>query len=121
MATTSIQEMIIKLQDKTEIERLISLINLGICAALESQILSIEEAEFYLYSPHTMEQLKKLGVAQELIDVVHLGTELEDVKSLLPEKLSDSIAEIKAESIKFLKSLRSVPSKNFSRKKWIQT
>lgn len=37
MATTSIQEMVIQLQDKTEIERLISLINLWICAAIESQ------------------------------------------------------------------------------------
>lgn len=121
MTTTFVQEMVIQLQDKAEIERLISLINLGICAALENQALSIEEAEFYLYSPHTMEQLQELGVAQELIDVVHLGTELEDVKSLLPEKLSDSIAEIKVESIKLLKSLRSVSPNNFPKKKWIQT
>jgi hypothetical protein len=113
--------MVIQLQDKTEIERLISLLNLGICAALESQVLSLEEAESYLYSPYTMEQLEKLGVAQELSALIHLGTELEDVKSLLPEKLSDSIAEIKGESIKVLKSLRSAPDQNICKKKWIQT
>lgn len=66
MATTSIQEIVIKLQDKTEIERLISLINLGICAALEREVLSIEEAEYYLYSPYTMEQAEKWVVNQDL-------------------------------------------------------
>lgn len=120
MEKNSVQQIVIQLRDKAEIERLACIINLGICAAIESGALSIEEAEYYLYSPYTIEQLEKLGVAQDLIDVVHLGTELEDVKSLIPKKLDDSIKEIRAETIKFLKSMHSAPSSSFPRKKWVQ-
>ena len=121
MAVTSTSiKLVIQLEDKSEIERLISIVNLGICTALESGILSIEEAESYLYSPYTMEQLEKLGVAQKLIDVVHLGTELEDIKNLLPDNFDQSLKEIKVETIEFLKSLTSNPSTPLPRKKWVQ-
>lgn len=120
MEPSLFKEMVIQLQDKTEIERLNCIINLGICAAIKNGVLSIEEAEKYLYSLYTMEQLEKLGVAQDLIDVVHLGTELEDVKSLLPEKIQDSLEEIRVETIKFLQFLHSAPSNSLSRKKWVQ-
>lgn len=116
----TLTKLIVQLQEKAEIERLISIINIGICTALESGALSFEEAETYLYSPYTIEQLEKLGVAQKLIDLVHLGTELEDVKSLLPDKLNSSIEEIKVETIEFLKSLTSNSSTRFPRKKWLQ-
>ena len=119
-AISNSTKLIVQLQDKPEIERLISIINLGICTALESGVLTLEEAESYLYSPYTIEQLEKLGVAQKLIDLVHLGTELEDIKSLLPDKLDSSIEEIKVETIEFLKSLNSNSSNRFPRKKWVQ-
>ena len=116
----TLAKKIIQLDNKIEIERLICILNLGICAALNSGSLTIEEAETYLYSPYTMEQLEKLGVDQELIELIQLGTELEDVKSLIPEKLSDSIEEIEMESIKFLKSLASNISTNIPQNKWIK-
>ncbi|MGK7878257.1 MAG: DUF3969 family protein [Xenococcaceae cyanobacterium] len=113
-------KLMIQLEDKAEIERLISLISLGICAALKKGIVNLEAAESYLYSPYTIEQLKSLEVDQELIDLIHLGTELEDVESLIPEKLSDSICEIEVGTLKFLQSLCSGSSNDRSRKKWIQ-
>ena len=108
---------VIQLENRTEIELLISLLNLGLCAALNSGCLTIEEAEIYLYSPYTLEQLEKLGVDRELIDLIQLGTELEDVQSLISEKLGDSIEEIQVGTIKFLKSLALI---NVPKNKWIK-
>lgn len=116
---TAVNEMMIKIADKREIEHLISILNLGLCVAIENGVLNIEEAEAYLYSPYTMEQLEKLDVAQELIDIIHLGTELEDLESLLPEKLSSGIEEIKTSTLEFMKSGQA-PISTTSRKKWIQ-
>ena len=118
--TLTSNKLMIHLQEKQEIERLISIIILGLCTAIERGVLSLEEAESYLYSPYTMEQLEKLGVDRKLIDVVHLGTELEDIKSLLPDKLDRSLEEIKIETIEFLKSLNSNSSTPLPRKKWVQ-
>lgn len=116
---TVVNEMMIKIADKIEIEHFISILNLGLCVAIENGVLSIEEAEAYLYSPYTMEQLEKLGVAQELIDIIHLGTELSDLESLLPEKLSSGIEEIKTNTLELIKS-RSALISTTDRKKWIQ-
>ncbi len=113
-------ELTIKVEEKVEIEILVSIINLGICAAHKEGVISIEEAESYLYSPYSMEQLKKLGVEQELIDIIHLGTELEDVKSLLPSEFALSIKEIEEKTLQFMQALTKSSPKAFPRKKWIQ-
>lgn len=110
-------EMIIQIEDKTEVERLLSILNVGLCAALAQGVLSIEAAEHYLYSPYTLETLQQLGVSPELLQVVHLGTELEDVESLLPEKLDESLVEMKELSFKILKTLPTPDAEQ----QWIQT
>ncbi len=110
-------EMVIEVEDKTEVERFLSILNLGLCVALEQGTLSIEAAEQYLYSPYTLEKLQQLGVSPELLQVVHLGTELEDVESLLTEKLDESLAEMKELSFKILQTL---PASD-AEQQWIQT
>lgn len=110
-------EMIIQIEDKAEIERLLSILNLGLCAALAQGVLSIEAAEHYLYSPYTLEMLQELDVSPKLLQVVHLGTELEDVESLLPEKLDESLAEMKQLSLEILRTL----SATNPDRQWVQT
>lgn len=119
--TEDSSQIVIKVSGKVEIERLIAILNLGVCSALDNNVLSIEEAAAYLYSPYTMEQMKKLGLAQELIDTIHLGTELEDVESLLPDKLKDSIEEIEAETLKFMQALLTTAPNTSPPPKWIQS
>ncbi|MES9730013.1 DUF3969 family protein [Bacillus safensis] len=36
------------------------------------------------------------------MNILHLGTELEDVESLIPQELSDSLEEIRVKCLKFL-------------------
>lgn len=109
--------MIIQVEDRTEVERLLSILNIGLCVALEQGTLSIEAAEQYFYSPYTLKKLQELGVSPQLLTVVHLGTELEDVESLLPEKLGESLAEMKELSFQILETL---PATDVGQK-WVQT
>jgi hypothetical protein len=106
----------ISVEEKSEIERIILLMNLGLTNALNEGLISIEEAENFLFSPYTMEQLKELKVNKEIIRIINLGCELENVEHLIPDKLTDSIDEIKNQSIKLLKTL---PKPNLPLKKWI--
>ena len=79
--------------------------SLGLCAAIAANSLTIAEAEVALFNPGVLAQLEALGVGQELRDIVHLGTELEDVVSLAPERLGESVAEIQTLALEFLRSL----------------
>ncbi len=92
--------------------------SLGICAAIVGESLSIAEAES-LFNPHTLEQLETLGLASDLIEIVHLGTELEDVQSLIPERLSESLTEIEAKALTFLNSIDLSTQATFRVKSWI--
>jgi hypothetical protein len=113
-------ELTIKVDEKEEIEIFVSIIILGLCTALKEDVLGIEDAESYLYNPYSMERLKKLAVNQELIDIVHLGTELEDVKSLLPGELTASIEEIEEKTLQFIQALANRLPNAPPRKKWIR-
>lgn len=118
---TNLNEILIKAEGKQEIEVLIAVLNLGICTALENNLMTLEQVESYLYSPYTIEHLRRLEVNQDLIGLIHLGTELENVKSLIPEKYQESISEIKLGTHEFIKTLADSSAKNVSRKKWIRT
>lgn len=73
--------MLLDLKNPTNFKMLL-LLNLGILHALKNKIITIEEAEIMLYSPHMMNLLIENKIRQELINIIHLGTELEDVTAL---------------------------------------
>ena len=70
----------------------------------------------YLYSPHTVEKINALDINEEVVKLVEYGCELEDVESLIPNKLNNSIDEISNASVELL---RSVPKPVLPLKKWI--
>ncbi len=79
----------ISVNGKNEAERLLCILNIGVAACLKEGLISIEESENFLYSPYSMELLKEAKLDSEIIDLIHLGSELEDVESLIPEKLKN--------------------------------
>jgi hypothetical protein len=109
--------LVIQVADRTEIERLLAILHLGLCTAIEQGVLPITSAEDYLYSPYTLEQLETLGVSPQSLRLVHLGTELEDVASLLPEKLQESLVEIKQAALTLLQTLPYSPG---AEHQWVQ-
>lgn len=88
-------ELKISITGKSGSERLVSIIQLGIITALENEIMSIEEAEGYLFNPFTAEKLEKYGFNKEVIDIIRDGCELEDIESLVPDKLLTNISKLK--------------------------
>jgi len=71
------------------------LINLiGIFEALKRDILSIDEAEKILFSPHMVAKLRMKGCDEKILDILERGCELEDIVSLIPDKILKTINEL---------------------------
>lgn len=87
------------IKGKNEIERLLLALNIGLLIALEKGMFKLEELEGYLYNPYSVQILEKMGIDTKVIDLISLGCELEDVNSLIPEKLVKTIQELKDKSI----------------------
>jgi Protein of unknown function (DUF3969) len=112
--------MILKLEERPEIERWVAVMSLGICAAIAKKGMSIEAAESRLFNPRTLAQLEKLGMTQNVLDILHLGTELEDIQSLAPERLRDSLEEIQAKALEILSQLEQSVLSTSQIEQWIQ-
>lgn len=51
----------------------------------------IEEAELLMFSPYFAGNLKKYDLNEMLLQVTEEGCELEDIESLIPDRLADVI------------------------------
>ena len=78
-----------------EIEYFLSITILGVIEAILNKKISIDEAEKIFFSPGVASNLEKAGIDYSVIQSIWLGTELEDVYSLIPEKLNESLLDIK--------------------------
>jgi chemotaxis protein CheY-P-specific phosphatase CheC len=84
-------------------EKMILLSIIGILEALKRDCLQIDEAEKFLFSPHMINILKSLKGNDKIINLLERGCELEDIVSLIPEKLEKIINELKESAIEVLK------------------
>ncbi|EHQ4622277.1 DUF3969 family protein [Salmonella enterica] len=71
--------------------RFIGFLSLGVLYCLDNKAISINEAEEFIFKPYVSALLSEINAPQELIKVVELGCELEDIESLMPEKLPVNI------------------------------
>jgi hypothetical protein len=78
-------------------QRLLALLSLGMCDMLENNVISIDEAERLLFSPHSMQCCELIGADERIISMIHEGTELDSIKRLLPpEQFGISLDRIRA-------------------------
>jgi hypothetical protein len=103
-------------EELNQFEKLLTIISLGLSVAIKHQVINIDEAEQLLYSPLTMKKLNEMGVNPEMIDLIHAGTELEDLESLLPNELTKSLSKMED---KALKILTTSPKMNPQLDKWL--
>lgn len=96
-------------------EKIILITIIGVLESLENGALTIDEAEKYLFSPHTVRKLYEKKCSLKIIRVIEKGCELEDIASLIPESLSKVIGEIKHEAIGILNSYE-----EFNKAFWIE-
>ena len=98
-------EMQLSIRGKHEMARIIGILQLGLLTALEQGIVSIEEAEGYIFSPYTAECLEQLEMDTRIVDVIRKGCELEDIVSLLPQHLPKTIVDLKDEVVRICKDI----------------
>jgi Protein of unknown function (DUF3969) len=94
--------LMFNLDDRADVTQLVAVMSLGLCTAIGAGSVSIETAEQRLFNPQVLTQLAGLELPEELLEIVHLGTELEDIQSLMPERLADSLGEMQAKALAFL-------------------
>lgn len=71
------------------------LINLiGIFETLKRGGLSIDEAEKILFSPRMVAKLRMKGCDEKILDILERGCELEDIVSLIPDRILKTINEL---------------------------
>lgn len=91
--------------EKNQVERITNILLIGLLTGLEKGSISIEEAEGYLFNPYSVERLEKYNTSSEIIEIIKLGCELEDIESLLPEKLQENIRLLKERAVLLLESI----------------
>lgn len=103
-------------QNEANIMVLVFLI--GVLEALEKGIISIDESQDYIFTPYSIRVLNEKGIDKRIIEIIEHGCELEDIQSLLPDKVGEKIKSLKSAAEEQLKSVRQF-EKNYEVKKWI--
>ena len=105
--------------DSFEYGRIIGALVIGVGTALKEKTISFDEAEQYLFNSHTMEILKLMDVPKEVVDLIHTGMELEEVRSLVPRHFDEILGKMIAlahQQVKFLPKTRDLSDKWFTTK-----
>lgn len=95
---------------KNNLEKLLLVLSLGLTEAIKAKAISIDDAEKILYGPSSLKVFKNLKLNEKLIDLINLGTELEDIEDLLPEKLEKNLDEMSKISTMVLAGLPKLDS-----------
>jgi hypothetical protein len=82
----------------------LALVIIGTLRALRLKVLSINEAQQIIFSPAILGVLRSKGYDQRIIDMIHLGTELENIESIIPNQLEKSIGDIERMAVQYLES-----------------
>ena len=78
--------------DRTDAKKIVLLMTLGLCEAIRSKAISIDEAEYYLFKPGTMSLFKR---DKEVRHIINLCTEFDAIARLVgPEHLEEVIADV---------------------------
>ncbi|MDC9589808.1 DUF3969 family protein [Xenorhabdus sp. XENO-10] len=80
--------------DERYAEKFFSLLILGIVHSLDKKLISIDEAEGYIFTPSVLGLLKEIKATKELNDIVEAGCLLEDIANLAPEGWQNHIDEL---------------------------
>lgn len=88
---------------------------IGTLETVKEGSITIDEAEKFLFSPCMIKKLRLRKCDEKIIELIAKGCELEDIDSLLPEKLDEVIDGLKKETIMIIKNY-----KEYSNIFWLQ-
>ncbi len=97
-------------------EKMLLLAILGNLEAVQKGVITIDEAEKFIFSPYIARKLTIKGCNKQIIKLVKKGCELEDINSLIPEKINQVLDELKKETLNLIDNY-----KTFDSSFWIET
>lgn len=80
--------------DGEHAEKFLGFLLLGVLHAIDMKAISIDEAESLIFKPSTSTLLTKAGFSEDIVNIIDYGCELEDIESLIPERLADNVKEL---------------------------
>lgn len=90
------------------VEKIVSLLSLGICQAIKHEVLSVAEAERLLYTPATMEIINRIGANKRVSNLIHQGCELEDVLKLVPDAFPEALSKLEQDALNSLQNTKNI-------------
>lgn len=96
-------------------EKIVLINVIGTLEALKRNKVSIDEAEKFLFSPHVIAKLQNKKCDEKIIDILERGCELEDIKSLIPNRMLKTINELENKALELLNDYP-----NFNRTAWLE-
>ena len=87
---------------------------LGILYSLKERVVTINESEQYLFCPRVVMKLKEKCCNKDIVNLVECGCELEDIKSLLPEKYDYELDQLIKRVLEQLKLYKIDEKKEFN-------
>lgn len=94
--------------DRNQSDQFISFLILGVLYSLEHKLISIDDAEGFIFMPSVAQILCKAQLPNELIDIIESGCELDDIVDLVPEQLNNNIKELMIQTMSVLKNSKKV-------------
>lgn len=94
-------DLLIRINDESYAQTYVAIFMLGLLESIEKGNISIEDSMWLLFGPGEIDIFKPF--MPELSNAIHLGTELEDVASIIPNKLEDAIEEIRQKAYGMIK------------------
>jgi hypothetical protein len=96
-----------------DMKKIALIMTVGLCEAIERNAIPIHEAQHYLFSPGTMNVFEN---DPELREIIHIATEFDDLKRLVPKALGPAIADAKRRA---LEALKKMPACDFHQPSWL--
>lgn len=80
-------------------DKIVLIVMLGTLEALKTNKITTSEAELVIFSPWALELFSDVGIDRKIIEVVQKGCFLEDIESLMPDKLAKEIDDLQEEAL----------------------
>lgn len=83
-------------------EKIILISIIGIINSIKNKAITLEEAEKFLFSPHTRSIMQSKRCDSNIIALIDYGCELEDIKSIMPSKFTHTLNDIEQKALTLL-------------------
>ena len=106
--------------DSTMIQNkwLICSLILGLCEGIEKNVVSFDTAGKLLFWPFSMKTLEEKSYDQDLINLLHQASELEDVFEIANDGFQEAVSKLKKDTFEYMNHL----DPNFiTEKRWLNS